>query len=75
MFLLAAVLIIAQSLAPEVHLYAGVNGPPPGWADGLKHSLSSLRACKTLFAAVSKGKERGLSCIVRIDPRAQPPMS
>jgi hypothetical protein len=75
MFLLAAALIVAQSQAPEVHLYAGVHGPPPGWADGLKHSLASFRACKNLFAGVPKGQERGLSCIVRVDPLAPPPMS
>jgi hypothetical protein len=75
MILLAAVLIIAQSQAPEVHLYAGVHGPPPGWADGLKHSLSSVRACKALFAGVPKGQERGLSCIVRVDPKALIPTS
>jgi hypothetical protein len=75
MFLLAAVLIFAHSQAPEVHLYAGVHGPPPGWADGLKHSVSSFRACKKLFAEVPKGQERGMSCIVRVDPQAPPPTS
>lgn len=75
--LIAALALISfPASAQDTVLYTGVNGPPEGWADGYKYSLSSAAQCRKLMTEGPKTAEarRGLTCITR-DKRPKLPMS
>jgi hypothetical protein len=74
--LVALLLIVATAAQAEVILYAGVNGPPPGWADAKTYSLSSSAECRRLIGQLPDSPaKKMIGCLVRIDPNAKLPMS